>query len=185
MAAMGQSPADFAKKFEGHLRTPAGQRLSEVVVDISLSGIRLEGPSGPLGSFTFTKILQWETGLSDYFSFTVRTENGGEQEIQIYSSPANVTGIQAAVEEKVARIMELKRHGFPVGDIKSPEVPVQVVPDATKHLPPGARGSRARPPRGCGRRRGRCSRRASASGWGTCSAGRRRSPGGRRCPVRG
>ena len=140
MAGLGQSPADFAKKFEGHLRTPAGQRLSEVVVDISLSGIRLEGPSGPLGSFTFTKILQWETGLSDYFSFTVRTENGGEQEIQIYSSSANVTGIQAAVEEKVARFMELKRRGFQVGDIKSPEVPVQVVPDATKHLPPGGAG---------------------------------------------
>tara|TARA_B100000674_G_scaffold308353_1_gene256085 strand:+ start:203 stop:649 length:447 start_codon:yes stop_codon:yes gene_type:complete len=124
MAGLGSHPADFLQRFEGRLQTPAGERL--VVVALDLAGLRLEGPppgSDLLGSFPFTQITQWETGLSETFSFTVRTDGGAEQTINVRSSPANVQGMQTGVEAKVGRIMEFKSAGADLGALRSPEQP--------------------------------------------------------------
>ena len=124
MAGVGAHPADFLQRFEGRLQTPAGER--PVVTVLDLAGLRLEGPppgSDLLGSFPFTQITQWETGLTEVFSFTIRTDGGAEQTINVRSSPANVQGIQAGVEAKVGRIMELKNAGANVAALRSPEHP--------------------------------------------------------------
>jgi len=128
MAGFGAHPADFLQRFEGRLQTPAGER--PVVTVLDLAGLRLEGPppgSDLLGSFPFTQITQWETGLTEVFSFTVRTDGGAEQTINVRSSPANVQGIQAGVEAKVGRIMELKNAGANVAALRSPEHPAAPV----------------------------------------------------------
>ena len=124
MAGLGSHPADFLQRFEGRLQTPAGER--PVVVVLDLAGLRLEGPppgSDLLGSFPFTQITQWETGMSETFSFTVRTDSGGEQTINVRSSPPNVQGLQAGVEAKVGRIMEFKSAGADLSTLRSPEQP--------------------------------------------------------------
>ena len=124
MAGLGSHPADFLQRFEGRLQTPAGER--PVVVVLDLAGLRLEGPppgSDLLGSFPFTQITQWETGMSETFSFTVRTDSGGEQTINVRSSPPNVQGLQAGVEAKVGRIMDFKSAGADLSTLRSPEQP--------------------------------------------------------------
>ena len=102
--------APQAQRFKTHIRDKQGRHAADVWVEVSPSGLNLQGNRGPLGKFGFARILQWALEGNNCFVFTVQTEQtAGPKDIWLYSDPRTIKSLLNAVESTVASIVDKRR----------------------------------------------------------------------------